>query len=414
MFSFFKKNIQKGCFLYIFFLTIFAFHSSPGHSSNDLDNLRNLLNAAEKGDAQSQLDCGILLLKGESTPEDQKKAFEWVKRAAEQGHALAQYHLAIMYTKGQGVQQDYQKARHWLLKAVDQKHQISDPALRFLTYLYCKNKVEPLDYQKAFEWTLKLTGKYFETIHIDIHHNDKKESKTAITNANFNNIQSMANKGDPVAQFMLGMIYCRGEDVGRDHQKAIKWFKKASEQNYIDAFAAMAFLYKYGKGLNVDNQKAFEWLKNSLIKSKPLFERVNDYVNKSDKENPNSFESTLKKAKDGNADSQASIGKRYYFGLEKGVQQNYQKAFEWLAKATKGGSHLAMFLLADLYIEGKGTHVNKEKALKLLKKLSEEGYAPAQYHIGRFYSLGYGVPINYKLAAELYKKASKADLSPLK
>ena len=40
----------------------------------------------------------------------------------------------------------------------------------------------------------------------------------------------LAEQGDAVAQYNLGLIYADGEGVLKDDAEAVKWFRKAAEQ----------------------------------------------------------------------------------------------------------------------------------------------------------------------------------------
>ena len=65
---------------------------------------------AEKGDAKSQTNLGILYFNGRGTLKDYKKAIDWFKKAAEQGDATAQLYLGWGYENGEGVTLDVKKA----------------------------------------------------------------------------------------------------------------------------------------------------------------------------------------------------------------------------------------------------------------------------------------------------------------
>ncbi len=66
---------------------------------------------------------------GEGTPQDYKEALKWYVKAAEQGDAESQVNLGVMYGLGQGTLQDYVRAHMWfnlaaasgITKAVQQR-----------------------------------------------------------------------------------------------------------------------------------------------------------------------------------------------------------------------------------------------------------------------------------------------------
>jgi TPR repeat protein len=48
-----------------------------------------------------------------------------------------------------------------------------------------------------------------------------------------------ADKGNPAAQYRLGRYYERGLGVEESREEAIKWYKKSAKQGYVDARQAL-------------------------------------------------------------------------------------------------------------------------------------------------------------------------------
>ena len=53
----------------------------------------------------------------------------------------------------------------------------------------------------------------------------------------------LANREFPSAQYILGMKYWLGDSVDNDVETAIKWLKRAAEQNHTDAIRQLADIY---------------------------------------------------------------------------------------------------------------------------------------------------------------------------
>ena len=68
---------------------------------------------ATKGDAEAQLNLGIMYFNGQGVPQDYKQAVDWFRKAAAQGDADSQTNLGNMYYDGLGVPQDYVRAHMW-------------------------------------------------------------------------------------------------------------------------------------------------------------------------------------------------------------------------------------------------------------------------------------------------------------
>jgi len=62
---------------------------------------------------------------GKGVPKDYAEAVKWYRLAAAQGNANAQLNLGIMYGKGEGVPEDYVQAYAWLNLAAAQGNKIA-------------------------------------------------------------------------------------------------------------------------------------------------------------------------------------------------------------------------------------------------------------------------------------------------
>jgi TPR repeat protein len=63
-------------------------------------------------------------------------------------------------------------------------------------------------------------------------------------------IRPLAEQGEARWQYFLGTCYDNGiGGVSQDYAEALKWYRKAAEQGYGDAFAGMAGMYAGGYGV---------------------------------------------------------------------------------------------------------------------------------------------------------------------
>ncbi len=97
-------------------LMLFAY-PAPG-----ADELEELIQSGEQGDARAQFLLGNRYDRGQGVPENDVEAARWYQLAAEQGHASAQYYLGYKYARGDGIDKDTDNAVHWLREAAGQGH----------------------------------------------------------------------------------------------------------------------------------------------------------------------------------------------------------------------------------------------------------------------------------------------------
>ena len=81
---------------------------------------QGLKKLAEQGDANAQLNLGVMYDNGLGVTQDYKEAVKWYSKAAEQGHASAQNTMGVAYDYGQGVIQNYIQAHAWYNLAASQ------------------------------------------------------------------------------------------------------------------------------------------------------------------------------------------------------------------------------------------------------------------------------------------------------
>jgi len=58
-------------------------------------------------------------------------------------------------------------------------------------------------------------------------------------------------------------MYAEGKGVERDDAEAVKWFRKAAEQDYASAQNQLGMMYEQGRGVPRDYVKATEWYRKA-------------------------------------------------------------------------------------------------------------------------------------------------------
>ena len=69
-----------------------------------------------------------------------------------------------------------------------------------------------------------------------------------------------AEQGSDIAQYLLGLMYSRGQGVPQDDQEAVKWYRKAAEQGLAIAQDFLGTMYMDGLGIPQDDVLAHMWL----------------------------------------------------------------------------------------------------------------------------------------------------------
>jgi uncharacterized protein len=174
-----------------------------GCSRGESLEVRNLREAAARGEPEAQNALGNLYNRGVGVVEDQTEAANLYRQAAERGYADAESNLGRMYGTGRGVPQDSAKAAYWFRVAAQQG---SASGENRLGEAYRDGKGVPQDFSEAVGWFRKA-----------------------------------AEKGDADAQFHLGECYRDGEGVEHDLIEAHRWMNVAAARTRDDPSSAMLF-----------------------------------------------------------------------------------------------------------------------------------------------------------------------------
>ena len=367
------------------------------------------LDAAEKGEAQSQYHLGEMLSDhwnyGELTfygckeryehgineEKDIAKAVDWFAKAAVQGHAKAQYRLGDCYYYGNGVEKNLIKAVEWYKKAADQGN---TDALYSLGYCYYHGQGVKEDLNKAAKWYNRAAvkgNKWAQHALGDCYYcgngveEDWAKAVKWYTKA--------AEQGIAEAQYSLGVCYYRGEGVDINYNKAAEWHTKAADQGNTDAQCSLGVCFYYGEGVEKDHKKAIE------LFSKAAKHEDNDYDFLDDP-----AQMYLDAVK-GDAGSQFILGELYWIGQF--VEKNEAKAIGWYTKAAEQGDAAAQFILGIHYANGDGVEKNPKKAIELIYKAANQKLKEALWYLGCYYFDGECVKQNLEKAIKWFNDAIK-------
>ena len=141
-------------------------------------------------------------------------------------------------------------------------------------------------------------------------------------------LEELANQGNTKAQYQLGVLYLRGQEVDRNVFEAIRWFHMAAEKGHLKAQFSLGRAYATGKAVD----EAVIWY--------------------------------TKAAEGGHPMAQNNLGRMYATG--EGVQKDYVQAYKW-------------WLLSS----GQGDRAAERNRRKLKKRLTPEQIAEAKKMAGQ-------------------------------
>jgi TPR repeat protein len=79
----------------------------------------------------------------------------------------------------------------------------------------------------------------------------------------YTHYKALAEQGNAIAQFNLGIMYKKGRGVPKDNTKAVEWFRKAANQGDAIAQYQLGKMYLSGHGVPQNYIEAFKWIQGS-------------------------------------------------------------------------------------------------------------------------------------------------------
>lgn len=282
----------------------------------------------------------------------------------------------------------------------------------------------------------------------------------------FSYVKQQASKGNPVAQYTLGIMYQQAKTVKQNKTTALSWYQKSAKQNYLLAQYALIAIYQYGDGIKASPKDAVYWHKRTteprslilLNEQQQSFNQITDFLLERAIKNNTEAQYLLATLYSGNKNEEiadywflrAAIAEdknaQYYIGvtytdkpglinktqgiywLEKAALQNFldaeivlasiyeqdkaftpdfKKAAYWYERAANQGDAKAQSYIAGMYRDGKGVTPDKEKAIQWYQKAAKQGDAFSQYNLGQLYEMGDGVKPDIKKALYWYGQGAK-------
>jgi len=221
----------------------------------------------------------------------------------------------------------------------------------------------------------------------------RKDHKTALRI-----LKPLAESGNPVAQFNLGVSYRRGAGVAKNDVLGVQWYTKAAKQGHTIAQFNLGTIYYQGSGVPKNRSTAVKWFtlaaKDGNHGAQKVLRVMNavalDNARKGDFENALSLWKPL--AENGHTNGQMNLGHMYSNG--DGVEKDLEAAFSWYLKAAKQDILHGQFMVGTMYIDGHGIKKNLKEGLNWIGRAARKGHSDSQLRLASLFILGEEVKTN--------------------
>jgi uncharacterized protein len=218
--------------------------------------------------------------------------------------------------------------------------------------------------------------------------------------------QPMAEGGDALAQYNLGVLHERGLGVPQDESQAMWWYLKSAAQGYAWAAYNLAGQFRDGRGVpRPEPAEAARWYREAAEGGVPDAAWV---LARSEQDPAMTRRWLEQAARGGHAEAQLAFAERLL--AEGGDDATVRReALLWAEKAHAAGNRASCALRARAMAEGwSGQPADVEAAAGVLRSGAESGDAACQRRLGLAYGRGEGVVQDYGQAVFWYTRAARA------
>ena len=222
-----------------------------------------------------------------------------------------------------------------------------------------------------------------------------------------------ADQNHAASQSNLGVCYALGQGVPKDEAEALKWYRKAAGQGNAGGLVNLGNCYFNGQGVAKDDVEAVKWYRKAAEQNDAVAQNnlgacysKGEGVAKSDAEAAKWYR---KAAEQDNTEAQCNLGVFYANG--QGVTKDYAEAAKWYRAAAQQNCALGQNNLALCYASGQGVPKDETEAAMWFRKAAEQNNADAQKNLGNLYANGWGVAKDYTEAVKWFGKAAEQNLA---
>ena len=140
--------------------------------------------------------------------------------------------------------------------------------------------------------------------------------------------RTLAEQGDPRAQYKLAQMFADGVGVRKDDRAALHWYGQAADRGSVEARYELALMHSIGRSVHQDHSRAAYW-----------YGRL---------------------AEDGHATAQYLLAGMYEDGT--GVEKDVPRAVSWYRRAAEQGYVGALAKLGEMYAQGHGVSEDPAQA----------------------------------------------------
>ncbi len=223
--------------------------------------------------------------------------------------------------------------------------------------------------------------------------------------AHFSKYLSDAEKGDIIAQYLVGKCFRFGYGTEINDEKAVFWYRRAANHGQPNAQNALANCYLEGAGVEEDHAMALDLYQKAAAQGDNVamlqLGRCYDFGWGTEIDERKAFELYEEAYANGNNEALRFLANDLYYGI--GVEEDKEKGFEYFGTAALLDDVLAQKHLAWIYSFDKEDDFH---AVFWYQQAADLGDSEAQYWLGYHYQNGQGVQKDMRIALEYFQQSA--------
>lgn len=225
------------------------------------------------------------------------------------------------------------------------------------------------------------------------------------TNNSIEDLYKKAQNNNSYAQYKLGKMYLKGENVKQDAEYGVRWLLKAIKQNNRYAQYLLGKAIFKGEYLPIDNNLPLDidFAVELLLKAS---DQGNEYASYTlgkafvegdllPQDISAGFELLLKASEKNCVPAWYYLGKMFY--KEIGVIKDIDTAIYYFEKSVKVNNTYAAYSLGKIY-SSEDEYIDMNKAIYYFRIAANDNNSFAEYQLSKIYLYGNGVEKNYDIA----------------
>lgn len=221
--------------------------------------------------------------------------------------------------------------------------------------------------------------------------------------------ENAAEKGNPVGQSGLGLMYLYGKGVKRDYAKAFKYFTQAANQGWVDGQLQLGIMYFNGLGVPKDYRTAIKYFTMASQSGHVLGYYNLAQMHASGTGTIRSCNTAVELFK--NVAERGRWGSMLMQAHGDYKEGRTSEAFIKYALMAELGYEVAQtntaFLLDRQEVDILTKNETFKRALMYWGRSAAQGYSVARVKLGDYHYYGFGTRVDYEMAAAQYRMASE-------